>query len=235
MTNLYVNVSGGADSTACAILLKERGVEFEPVFADTGAELPETYWTLGRLQEWLGQKITVVTNRSFFGLLIEWGFFLPSGRQRWCTSSLKIFPLNMYQGEDCEVVVGIRADEKHRMRPDNKPKQVYPLVEKQMGKSDVIELCKSRGLLNPCYEWRSSCSCFCCPFQRKGDWRGLLAKHPDLYALAEEWESRSAANSKNSKGQWNERFSLTALRKADAEQLKMFPECEDEPCVICEK
>jgi 3'-phosphoadenosine 5'-phosphosulfate sulfotransferase (PAPS reductase)/FAD synthetase len=38
----YVSLSGGADSTALAILLKERGEEFEMVFADTGAELPET-------------------------------------------------------------------------------------------------------------------------------------------------------------------------------------------------
>ncbi len=45
----YVAVSGGADSTALALLMHERGEEFEMVFADTGAELPETYYTLARL------------------------------------------------------------------------------------------------------------------------------------------------------------------------------------------
>ena len=233
MTKLYVNVSGGADSTACAILLKERGVEFEAVFADTGAELPETYWTLGRLQEWLGEKITVVTNRSFFAFLMQYRFFLPSVRRRWCTRSLKIHPLNLYQGEDSPVVIGIRADETHRINNEKYPNQQHPLADAGMGKKDVLALCKSRDLLNPCYEWRTHSSCFCCPFQRKADWMGLMKTHPDLYMLAEEWEKMSM---KRSNGySWRKGHTLEAMRKADAEQLKMFPECEDEPCVICEK
>jgi len=56
-----VCISAGADSTALALLLYERGEDFEMVFSDTGAELPEVYWLLPRIAQYTGKKLTVVS------------------------------------------------------------------------------------------------------------------------------------------------------------------------------
>lgn len=56
-----VTVSGGADSTAVALLMYERGEDFELLFSDTGAELPEVYYLLPRLAETVGKPLHVVS------------------------------------------------------------------------------------------------------------------------------------------------------------------------------
>jgi 3'-phosphoadenosine 5'-phosphosulfate sulfotransferase (PAPS reductase)/FAD synthetase len=221
-----------------ALLLYERGEDFEMLFADTGAELPENYWLLPRLARYVGKKLTVVSGGSFFQHLNEYGFFLPGPRSRWCTGVLKQIPEDHYLaavGAE-EACLGIRADEPERVHPDSKPREgnhhfIYPLNDAGMGKKDVKELCQKHGLLNPVYEWRSSVSCFCCFFQRVGDWHGLLQHHPNLFVVAEEWERQSMQNSKNYT--FLKRHTLEALRRATKEQLSLWPEPEEEPCLIC--
>ncbi len=79
-------------------------------------------------------------------------------------------------------------------------------------------------LLNPVYAWRSNVSCFCCPMQRKSDWQGLLKHHPELFAVAEEWERQSICmgDQFESKSQctWNDDYSLCELRKWGGETLR---------------
>jgi 3'-phosphoadenosine 5'-phosphosulfate sulfotransferase (PAPS reductase)/FAD synthetase len=233
----YVSFSGGADSTALAIYLKDKGEEFGLVFADTGAELPETYWIVPRVARQLGVKLVVVSGPTMFERLSNRRFMLPGCRIRWCTRELKQEPLNNHWQAGDVVCLGIRADEDHRARtPKNAPngvEYIWPLVEANMGKSDVLKLCESRGLLNPCYEWRSSCSCFCCPFQRKSDWLNMLDRHPDLYALAEEWEYQCRLFSPVTCFTWSDRWSLRELREADEAQLAMLTEPREEACSIC--
>ena len=53
----FVNCSGGKDSTATLLLARERGVDFEAVFADTGHEHPWTYEYLDYLEHEL--EITI--------------------------------------------------------------------------------------------------------------------------------------------------------------------------------
>ena len=40
---IILSCSGGKDSTAAGLLLRERGIEFSAIFCDTGWEAPETY------------------------------------------------------------------------------------------------------------------------------------------------------------------------------------------------
>ena len=89
MASRFVAVSGGADSTAAALLLWERGEDFELCFADTGAELPEVYWLLPRLAKTVGKPLHVVSGGGFFQKLVAYNFFLPSPRARYCTRELK--------------------------------------------------------------------------------------------------------------------------------------------------
>ena len=112
-----------------AILLAEQGVDFTLVFADTGAELPETYWLLPRVARELNRPLLVVSGPTFYQRLIGWGFLLPSFRIRWCTRELKIDCLSIAAPDSA---VGICADEAHRM-----PKANRPLVEAGITKGEA--------------------------------------------------------------------------------------------------
>jgi 3'-phosphoadenosine 5'-phosphosulfate sulfotransferase (PAPS reductase)/FAD synthetase len=60
---VVASISGGKDSTALALLLKQHEVPHVRVFADTGFEAPETYAYLDLLRERLG-PIDVVRNEK---------------------------------------------------------------------------------------------------------------------------------------------------------------------------
>jgi 3'-phosphoadenosine 5'-phosphosulfate sulfotransferase (PAPS reductase)/FAD synthetase len=223
----FVSVSGGKDSTATALLLWERGEDFDLIWADTGAELPENYWIIPRLAQLIGKPLHVVSNGTFFQWLQKQGYFLPGPKLKWCTRILKQEPMDHYLAAfevPIEVNQGIRADEPKRVRSNNiyRPgcKNLvsrYPLYEAGYGKKEVIDLCLKYDLLNPVYAWRSSVSCFCCPLQRKADWQGLMKHHPELYAVAEEWEQQSARTSiaaaKGTRYSWNDGYTLAELRE----------------------
>jgi len=248
-----VAYSGGADSTALAILLKEQGHEIELVFADTGAELPETYWQIPRTARALGVQLSVVSNGTYFQWFVNYNFLIPGFQRRWCTRILKQVPQNhFFAGSEIPVAIGIRADEPHRLadserfkRSGNDYEYCRPLVDEGLDKADVISLCEKHDLLNPCYKWRSNCSCFYCQFQRKNDWMGLLREHSDLYGLTEEWEReaniRAAEMGKKGLSFFNGSPirqtgfmpTLEQLRQMSEEQLSMFNEPSDDACLIC--
>ena len=52
-----LNLSGGKDSTALAVFMKDKVPEMEDVFCDTGCELQETYEYLDKVETFLGKKI----------------------------------------------------------------------------------------------------------------------------------------------------------------------------------
>src|SRR5271157_1812711 len=88
-----LSLSGGKDSTALAIHMRDRVPEMEYVFCDTDKELPETYDYLKKLELYLGREITrLKDDRGFDHWLQVYGGYLPSSRMRWCTRMLKIKP-----------------------------------------------------------------------------------------------------------------------------------------------
>jgi len=52
-----LSLSGGKDSTALAIYLRDRIPDLEYVFCDTEKELPETYEYPDRVEAYLGRRI----------------------------------------------------------------------------------------------------------------------------------------------------------------------------------
>ena len=52
-----LGLSGGKDSSALAVYMRDRVPEMEYFFTDTGKELPETYEFLDRLEVFLGKPI----------------------------------------------------------------------------------------------------------------------------------------------------------------------------------
>ena len=64
-TRHIVAVSGGKDSAALAVYMKQRYPELpvEYVFCDTECELPETYEYIEKMEDLLGKRIVVAPAR----------------------------------------------------------------------------------------------------------------------------------------------------------------------------
>src|SRR6266702_1795771 len=89
-----LGISGGKDSAALAVYLRDRMPQMEYFFCDTGAELPETYDYLKRLAAFLGKPITYLNSgKTFDHWLSVYRGMLPSPQMRWCTRKMKIEPL----------------------------------------------------------------------------------------------------------------------------------------------
>ena len=236
-----VCISGGKDSTAMALLLKKiKKLDIETIFCDTGRELPEVYTFLDNVEKILKQPIKRISfcGRDFDWYLKENNFFLPSASARWCTRLLKIIPFERFVGNKQEVVVsiGIRADEKREGNYGNKSNihYEYPLVTNNLALKDVKDILKMYGVVLPTfYNWRTTGGCWCCPFQRINDWRGLKKFHPSLFQKSLEDEEESLRLGRNFT--WRRNLRLKTLT-GDWEFPVTNEDYEDEmPCLICYK
>ena len=209
-----ISLSGGKDSTALALYLRQHypQIPAEYIFCDTGAELPETYEYLERLEALLGVeikrlnaldrlKIRRKAGRTPFDIYLNemYGGFLPNPRSRWCTRVLKIEPFEDYVGEDRAFsYIGIRADEDREGYVAKKPpvisqkpniQPVYPLKDEGIRLAGVQAILEESGLGAPAYyKWRSRSGCYFCFYQQIGEWQGLKEEHPDLFEAAGGYE-----------------------------------------------
>ncbi len=209
-----VSLSGGKDSTALAIYMRQRYPEItcEYVFCDTGCELPETYEYLERIEALLDARVNRVdafdclrirkkANRTPFDIVLYelYGGFLPSPRARWCTRALKIEPFERFVGKTIAYsYIGIRGDENRdgyvakkppviSQRPNITP--VYPFKDDGVGLADVRGILENSGLGFPgYYRWRSRSGCYFCFYQQIGEWQGLQEQHADLFERAKSYE-----------------------------------------------
>lgn len=213
-----LSLSGGKDSTALAIFMRDRVPEMEYIFCDTGEELPETKAYLDKLEVFLGKKINRLNpDRPFTHYLYIYNGVLPDARTRWCTRKLKIEPFEKFVGDDlCYSYVGIRADEPHRKGYiSTKPNIIakYPFIDAGITKSDVFRILEDSGLGTPeYYEWRSRSGCYFCFFQQKVEWVGLLEKHEELYEKAMGFEKIDLETGEGYT--WNQTESLKALKES---------------------
>jgi 3'-phosphoadenosine 5'-phosphosulfate sulfotransferase (PAPS reductase)/FAD synthetase len=213
-----LSLSGGKDSTALAIYMKDRVPQMEYVFCDTKKELPETYEYLDKLEALLGRRIVrLADDRGFDHWLRIKGGYLPSSRFRWCTEYLKIKPFEKYVGND-EILlyVGIRADENRTPYVSRKPniKTVLPFIEDNIDLEGVHKILNNSGVGLPTYYgWRTRSGCYFCFFQRRAEWVGLLEKHPDLYELAKQYEKLDPEN--GDRFTWSQRESLDELARPE--------------------
>jgi 3'-phosphoadenosine 5'-phosphosulfate sulfotransferase (PAPS reductase)/FAD synthetase len=223
-----LSLSGGKDSAALAIYMRDKVPEMEYAFCDTGKELTETYEYLAKLEAYLGKPIIRLNDdRGFDHWLQVYGNYLPSSRMRWCTRQLKLKPFEQYVGDDPVIsYVGIRADEDREGYVSTKPniKAVFPFKEDGIVKADVFRILEESGLGIPeYYKWRTRSGCFFCFFQRKSEWAGLLEHHPDLFAQAMAYEKVDPATGERYTWQQGESLvelshpnRLAAIRAAEA-------------------
>ena len=217
-----LNLSGGKDSTALAVYMRDRVPDMEYVFCDTGKELPETYEYLNSVEAFLGTPIVRLNaDYSFDHYLEIFSGFLPSARMRWCTRDLKLRPFERYVGDDPVMsYIGIRADEYREGYISHKPTitAVYPFKEDGITKADVFRILDEVGLgLPEYYTWRTRSGCYFCFFQRKAEWVGLKENHPELFKRAKTYEKPATATGQ--RYTWMPGESLDEL-EARATQIK---------------
>jgi 3'-phosphoadenosine 5'-phosphosulfate sulfotransferase (PAPS reductase)/FAD synthetase len=250
-----LSLSGGKDSSALAVYMRDRVPDMEYVFCDTQKELPETYAFLGNLEAFLAKPIVRLNAEAGFDHWLQvFGNYLPSPRMRWCTRQLKLKPFEKYVGDDPVVsYIGIRADEDREGYISTKPniKARFPFKEDGIGHAEVLRILQEAGLgLPDYYSWRSRSGCYFCFFQRKGEWAGLLENHPDLFEKAKAYEKIDPETGKRYTWQQGESLSdleqpqrLAQITSQDRYRLAVregrlldqFDDEDDErPCMICD-
>ena len=199
-TRHILGISGGKDSAALAIHLRDKVDNMEYVFCDTGKELKETYEFVDKLEAYLNahvirlpKELPGYSDELDFDTYTElYGGFLPSAANRWCTKKLKLEPFEKFIGDDDVVnYVGIRADENRvgYISTKGNVKTVFPFIEDNIDKDGVFKILENAGVGIPSYyDWRSRSGCYFCFYQSKTEWKGLKERHPDLFEEAKKYE-----------------------------------------------
>ena len=208
-----MGLSGGKDSTALALYLRDRVPDIEYFFCDTHMELPENYAYLKKLEILLGKKIKILEAKRGFDhwLSVKRGF-LPSPQIRWCTEQLKLIPIERFVGNDEAIsFIALRADEDRAGYISTKPniKPVFPFIKEGLVKRDIFRIIEESGIGMPeYYNWRSRSGCYFCFFQRKIEWVRLSEIHPDLFEKSVRYEEE---HDDGRKYFWNQQESLLEL------------------------
>lgn len=199
---IIASVSGGKDSIAMALWLKENGFEetndVHYVWADTGWEHPVLYEYIEKtVKPLLGDRFHRVVSAKFPGGMVDaitkFGAF-PTRQMRWCTRYLKKEPIKAYiksVGNDPLPVnaVGIRAAEsKARSKMDLwEPGSIFgtnvcdtwrPLISWVV--QDVVDIHK-RHDLRPCPLYLKDKY----PSERVGCWPCIMSKKSEIRAMVE--------------------------------------------------
>lgn len=217
-----LGLSGGRDSAALAVFMRQRypELEIEYFFTDTGKELPEVYEYLGRLEGFLGKPILRLNpDRDFDFWLKQYNDFLPSPQTRWCTRQLKLRPFEMWlrpmldEGMTIYSYVAIRGDEQYRegyaSRRDNLIVKL-PFKDEGIDKAGVLEILEAAGLGLPrYYSWRTRSGCTFCFFQQKIEWVRLKEQHPEAFEEAKAYEKNAVEH--GSPFTWSQGESLEYL------------------------
>ena len=204
---IVASISGGKDSIAMALWLREQGFEetneIHYVYADTGWEHPVLYeYIESTVKPLLGDRFHRVASKKYPGGMAEMvttkGAF-PSRRFRFCTDELKKKPLAAYikgLGNDPLPInaIGIRAAESvARSKMDRwEPGTIFgkdicdtwrPLIHFVV--QDVIDI-HHRHNIRPCPLYLRDKY----PSQRVGCWPCIMSKKSEIRALVETDQER---------------------------------------------
>jgi Phosphoadenosine phosphosulfate reductase family len=225
-----VAFSGGKDSTATALLLHERGEDFDLLFTPTGNELPALAEHMARVVTHVGKRLITPANRSLEDWIDHYGA-LPNNRQRWCTRLIKIEPCIAYLKANPGTVlcIGLRADEETRQGLYGEHATYrYPLREAAMGLEATIALCERHNLLP-----RFRTDCAVCPYQRLIEWHALWVDHRDMWMQGESWENATGYTFRSpSRDSWP--ASMKAMRERfEAGEVPKRSVAREKACRVC--
>jgi 3'-phosphoadenosine 5'-phosphosulfate sulfotransferase (PAPS reductase)/FAD synthetase len=148
MVRHVLGISGGKDSAALAIYLKNKypALPVEYYNTDTGCELAETELLINRLESVLGHITRLRAAQGspeptpFHHFLKSSGGYLPSPQARWCTQKMKLAEFEKFVGDKPTIsYVGIRGDEEREGYISTKPniQAIFPF-RKNIWSMDVI-------------------------------------------------------------------------------------------------
>lgn len=234
-----LNLGAGVNSTALLLYLVENDMPLqEVVFADTGAEMIETYEYLPRIEKFCSdlniQFSTVKSPLGSLQFLCEREHIIPSRLSRWCTYKFKIRPIAEHlkpRGMHIQYF-GISSEESHRANPKGRNANAirkFPLVEKGIDRLGCIDIIKHQGWPIPVKS-----GCFFCPFQSLKGWHHLYLNDPKRYAEAEQLEKN---NSRYPNFIFNTR-PLSSMKNrfgdgtAKIEEWFYAPKCESGYCFV---
>jgi hypothetical protein len=193
-----LSFGGGVNSVALMILLLRSNEPLdEVVFADTGAEAPETYAYLHLVHAYLRNHhvpLTILASPTQGPNLYRkcWDRkVIPSAIWRWSTRDFKITPIHRHYrslGDHVNQYLAIAYDEIERMKDAavSYVTNLYPLVDSKIRRAGCVAVIEEAGLPVPVKS-----GCFFCPFNSIGRWRWLYENHPDLYDKAMALEENS--------------------------------------------
>mgnify|MGYP001573558117 CR=1 FL=1 len=192
--------SGGKDSTALLLWLRDNGVEHQTVFCDTGWEHPITLEYIRYVNDLLlDGKLIVLKNGDMRSLVVK-KKRVPSACARFCTEYLKIILMIAYlKTIDDEVTVyqGIRAEE-------SKARSSFSQCEWSDSfdawicrplfywtSQQIFDLLKSHSVEpNPLYKQGASrVGCFPCVLVNHGELSRVGQHHPEIWDRAKELET----------------------------------------------
>ncbi len=250
---VLISYGGGVNSTAMIIAMVKLKYKIDAiVFADTGAEKPETYENINHVSTWLESNeyppITIVKRNETLEEYCLEREMLPSLAYGFhqCSGDFKIKPIHNWVknwpiaktawDQNLKVVkcIGFDSGDRDRIRAakfkDDYPSKYqlkYPLIEMQINRSMCISIVESIGIKNPV----KSC-CFFCPAHKKHEIVELAEKYPELFKRALDIEENAKHTLETTKG-LGRNFSWKSYEKANKSQLKMFDDFESSsiPCV----
>ena len=205
MPEYYVSWSGGADSTATALLALEHRepltslVYCEVMFDEhISGEVPEhAEFIHGTAIPWFknhGVQIEVLRSQKTFCDYFYWpitkgrhigklhGFPLTGAGRCSIKRDCKLPPLRAFirQHKDATWYLGIAADEERRLK--SMGHNAVSLLEKyHITQVRAREICKRYGLLSPSYQFTTRGRCFFCPNANETELRHLRDYHPNLW------------------------------------------------------
>lgn len=178
-----IPISGGKDSTALALIMREKYPDKEfKYFCCSSGELSTQKSYLDKIEELLEAKIYRLFSEKPFEYYVlkhprssgkrkgVLGYGWPSIKSWFCGRVLKESPVNRWLQEKFPntsriLHIGIGADEPKRANYNSSQPLItsHPLVNMNITTAECKLYLQKRNLLNPAYKFFSRFSCFFCP------------------------------------------------------------------------
>lgn len=204
-----VSFSGGKDSSAMLIRMVEEGYRIDDIVfikvmatATIGAELPEMYEYIEKMEDYIHRKITVVPSVLNFNEVFHQKY--ESGTNKgdiygypfmigaWCNDRLKLKAIRQHYKTYGNHIryIGIAADEPERLEKLESFCRA-PLADWGMTEKDCISFLNERDMLNPLYKKFRRLGCWFCVKQNLNSLRVLRHDYPEYWNMMLQWDLES--------------------------------------------
>ncbi len=200
-----VSYSGGKDSLATLLLVRDVVSDFDILFADTGLEFPETIENVEKTAKELSLPLKIHSSGDVFWQSID-NFGPPTVEARWCCKVCKLGAITQLIEKNyengCLTFIGQRKYESE-VRANSEHIWKNPWVGNQIGATPIqnwtalhvwLYLFWKKVKYNPLYkEGFDRIGCWLCPSASMADFVRLTEIHPELSHKLEKYLSACAS------------------------------------------